>query len=298
MNSKRWYSLIGLLVALGMLVACGPQAAQPTPTTGPAPGGEATATAPAGGAEATPTTPAAEATPGAPGEAQGGIPGVLRVNWGSEPATIDPQKMSFVGEIAVGSVVYVEATLDARGRAVARRVELWVTPEGRVVGSGSVRLAGLVRARTADRLVVRIRNRSALSAVVDARTRVTGLRAALAEIQVQDVVLVEGELQQGRLVAHRIHVAATADGRLAGTVTAVRPARDGRLELLLDGAVLVSLDAGARVRTPDGRTVPAAALRVGQSVAATGALGLPAGPADLGAVATVEQVGILELVIR
>jgi|GEM_PF-4448301 hypothetical protein len=87
-----------------------------------------------------------------------------------------------VGEIAVGSVVYVEATLDARGRAVARRVELWVTPEGRVVGSGSVRLAGLVRARTADRLVVRIRNRSALSAVVDARTRVTGLRAALAEI--------------------------------------------------------------------------------------------------------------------
>jgi oligopeptide transport system substrate-binding protein len=106
MNSKRWYSLIGLLVALGMLVACGPQAAQPTPTTGPAPGGEATATAPAGGAEATPTTPAAEATPGAPGEAQGGIPGVLRVNWGSEPATIDPQKMSFVGEIAVGELVF------------------------------------------------------------------------------------------------------------------------------------------------------------------------------------------------
>ncbi len=109
MIPKRWFSTISLLVVAGMMLgACGPQAAAPTPTTGTAPGGEATATTPAGGAEATATSPAAEATQPATGggSAQKGIPGVLRVNWGSEPATIDPQKMSFVGEIAVGELVF------------------------------------------------------------------------------------------------------------------------------------------------------------------------------------------------
>lgn len=203
-----------------------------------------------------------------------------------------------VEEIAVGSVVSVEAVVDARGRAVARRVELWITPDGRVVGSGSVRLAGVVRARTPERLVLRIRNRSALSAVVDARTQVSGLRAALGEVQARDVVLVEGELRQGRLWVQRVHVAATADGRLAGTVTAVRPGRDGRLELLLDGAVLVSVDARAVVRAPDGRWVPAAALRAGQRVEATVTLETAAGPPDLGAVAAASVAGALELVLR
>jgi len=37
---------------------------------------------------------------------QGAIPGVLRLNWQSQPDVMDPQKMSFVGEIGTGELVF------------------------------------------------------------------------------------------------------------------------------------------------------------------------------------------------
>lgn len=117
-KSKQWFSLVSMLVILSMvLAACGG-------TNEPA-GGAATATAPAGGDTGAANTPAAGSDTGTPtagtdtgaantpttggtggSTGQGAIPGVLRVNWGSQPDEIDPQKMSFVGEIGTGQLVF------------------------------------------------------------------------------------------------------------------------------------------------------------------------------------------------
>jgi oligopeptide transport system substrate-binding protein len=109
MKSKVWFSVVALLMIFSMvLTACGPEAATPVPptaTTG--------TTAPADPTATTGTTAPADptATTAAPAEpttggASTGIPGVLRFSMGSEPENIDPQQMSFVGEIGVGELVF------------------------------------------------------------------------------------------------------------------------------------------------------------------------------------------------
>jgi len=111
MKSKFKLGVIGMLTSFSMiLTSCGGDtavtptattgtAAQPTTATGT--GTDATATTAGGaGTDATATT----GTGG--GSANTGIPGVLRYNQGSEPDTIDPQQLSFVGEVGIGQLVF------------------------------------------------------------------------------------------------------------------------------------------------------------------------------------------------
>lgn len=110
-------SVLTLIVIVSLLLSsCGPtdtsgpaatattpagsEAATPAATTGAA-GDAATPTSATGG-DAKPTTPAGGDT----ATEEGGMPGVLRMNAGSEPDTIDPQKMSFLGEIGVAQLVF------------------------------------------------------------------------------------------------------------------------------------------------------------------------------------------------
>jgi len=106
-KAKVFKMLAFLSIISMLLVACGGETA--TPTTAPPAATNTTGTA----AENTPApTKAAEATPapttatGGGGTSESAIPGVLRLNAGSEPDTIDPQQMSFVGEIGVGQLVF------------------------------------------------------------------------------------------------------------------------------------------------------------------------------------------------
>jgi oligopeptide transport system substrate-binding protein len=89
---RKLFALLSLLVVASMaLSACGGGAAQPAATEAPATGGSAATEAPAAATEA----PAVDAGPA-----------TLRINIGTYPDVIDPQKSSFVNEIAHLKLVY------------------------------------------------------------------------------------------------------------------------------------------------------------------------------------------------
>ncbi|MBI1800854.1 MAG: peptide ABC transporter substrate-binding protein [Chloroflexi bacterium] len=101
-------SLLLLVVTMLALAACG-ATATPEPTKPPAV--QATATPlPPPPPTATPVPPTATPKP---------VPQVLRLNAGSEPDTIDPQKASFVGEIDVIMKVFSNLlTFDSAGKLI------------------------------------------------------------------------------------------------------------------------------------------------------------------------------------
>lgn len=105
-SSKYRLSVLALLTSFSMVLAsCGGETAtvNPTATTAPAGGTtDATATtAPAASTDATATT----APSGGTGTSSA-IPGVLRVNWGSQPENLDLQQFSFVGEIGFAELIF------------------------------------------------------------------------------------------------------------------------------------------------------------------------------------------------
>src|SRR5687768_4591834 len=104
-SSKYRLSVLALLTSFSMVLAsCGGETATVNPTATTAPGGttDATATtAPAGGTDATATT-----APGGGTGTSSAIPGVLRVNWGSQPENLDLQQFSFVGEIGFAELIF------------------------------------------------------------------------------------------------------------------------------------------------------------------------------------------------
>lgn len=112
MKSKHWLSVVGVLTSFSMLLAaCGDttNTNQATATNTAGAGTAATTTTTGGGdATAAATTPAGATTdPGGGGTTNtGGVAGVLRYNQGSEPDTIDPQQLSFVGEVGIGQLVF------------------------------------------------------------------------------------------------------------------------------------------------------------------------------------------------
>lgn len=107
----RTSAALGLLVAfiVPILAACGgaPATAPTTvaPTAAKAPEATKPAAEPTKAAEPTATGPTAEPTKAAVtgGKAQAGV---LRINTGSEPENVDPQKSSFVGEIQFIMMAY------------------------------------------------------------------------------------------------------------------------------------------------------------------------------------------------
>lgn len=104
-RATRLRSLALLVVLSVLLAACGGEAATSTPVTSTsaptaASGGTTDATATTGSSSQSGTSGGSSASVNA------GIPGVLRLNWGSQPDTIDPQQMSFVGEIGFGQLVF------------------------------------------------------------------------------------------------------------------------------------------------------------------------------------------------
>jgi len=120
MKSRFTYLVLSMLVVASMLLtACGvdPTATTiaPVPTNTTAPAAATNTTAPVAAATDT-TAPVAAATDTVAVEAPTETPvplstappgsKTLRVNIGSEPATTDPQKMSFVGEIGWGEMVF------------------------------------------------------------------------------------------------------------------------------------------------------------------------------------------------
>jgi oligopeptide transport system substrate-binding protein len=120
-RSKPLLALVGLLVILSMLlVACGPA---PTPTPVP------TATKPPAPAAPTATPKPAEPTKPPLAEKQ-----TLIINRGAEPDTIDPQKSSFVGEIAQIMKVFENLlTFDTKGNLVPAAAEKYtISPDGKV----------------------------------------------------------------------------------------------------------------------------------------------------------------------
>jgi oligopeptide transport system substrate-binding protein len=109
--------LIGVLLVVALLlVACAPTATPeptkppaPPPTTAPA---QPTPAPPTPAVQVQPTPVPATATPRP-------VPQVLRLNAGSEPDTIDPQKASFVGEIGVIMKVFSNLlTFDSNGNLI------------------------------------------------------------------------------------------------------------------------------------------------------------------------------------
>jgi len=113
---------IGLVVILSMvLVACGPA---PTPTPVPTP-----TKAPAA---AEPTKPAPTPVPPTPTPAPA-KPKVLRINMGTWPDNLDPQKESFVNEIAITQLIYEGLTkINQKGEVTPGQAEKWVTaPDGK-----------------------------------------------------------------------------------------------------------------------------------------------------------------------
>ncbi|MFV9505838.1 MAG: peptide ABC transporter substrate-binding protein [Oscillochloridaceae bacterium umkhey_bin13] len=104
MGRKTWYRTPAVIMILMLLVpllaACGgtPSAPAAQPTTAPAAATDATS-APVGDAATAAPAPAQPITSGA-------IPGVLRLNTGSEPDNVDPQKSSFVVEIQFIMMAY------------------------------------------------------------------------------------------------------------------------------------------------------------------------------------------------
>lgn len=109
----RSYTLLGMLIIFSMILA-----ACPAPVA-PAGGGEAAA--PPAAAEAT-AAPAAEA----PAAEAADAPKVLRVNLGTFPDILDPQKSSFSGEIANLTLAYEGLTRqDAALDTVPAAAESW-----------------------------------------------------------------------------------------------------------------------------------------------------------------------------
>jgi len=111
-SSKYRLSVLALLTSFSMVLAScgGDTTANPTATTGTG-STEATATTATGGTDATATTATggtdATATTGTGGgTTNAGLAGVLRYNQGAEPDTIDPQQLSFVGEVGIGQLVF------------------------------------------------------------------------------------------------------------------------------------------------------------------------------------------------
>ena len=133
-NSRLLFLVVSMLAVFSMLLtACGGDATPTTVPVAPTTAAQATtapttaATAIATGATDTPAAAAASPTTAATTAAGGDMtptgapapptstprPGekVLRMNLGSEPSTVDPQKMSFVGEIGFGAMNF-EALLE------------------------------------------------------------------------------------------------------------------------------------------------------------------------------------------
>jgi oligopeptide transport system substrate-binding protein len=111
---RKLFLLLSLLVIASMLAACGaPAPATSEPAQPPAATEEPAATEP-------PATEPAATEPAA------GEPGVLRVNSVTFPDIVDPQKSSFVSEIAVLQMVYEGLTkLDGEMATVPGAAESW-----------------------------------------------------------------------------------------------------------------------------------------------------------------------------
>lgn len=137
-NLKSSFALVLLLaLVLPILAACGGEqggAPAAQATTAPAAGGtEATAAPAEGGAEATPAegeAPTVPETGGTTGGAGNAEAGVLRLNTGSEPENVDPQKASFVSEIQFIMMNYEGlTTFDQNGEAIPAQAESWEVSE-------------------------------------------------------------------------------------------------------------------------------------------------------------------------
>src|SRR5687767_14025517 len=100
-SSKYKLSVLALLTSFSMVLAScdmGTTTVTPTATTGSGAATDATATTAPAATDPTATT--------ASGGATGAIPGVLRVNWGSQPENLDHQQFSFVGEIGFAELIF------------------------------------------------------------------------------------------------------------------------------------------------------------------------------------------------
>ena len=107
-------SLLLLVGLLALLAACGTPATTAPPTSAPAPANTAAPTTAATTATVQPQPTAVVPTATSKPTAQ-----IMRLNAGSEPDTIDPQKASFVGEIAVIMKVYSNLlTFDSSGQLI------------------------------------------------------------------------------------------------------------------------------------------------------------------------------------
>ncbi len=103
-SSKYRLSVLALLTSFSMVLAsCGGNTTtvNPTATTGTGGTTDATATTATGG-----TTDATATTATGGTGTSSAIPGVLRVNWGSQPENLDLQQFSFVGEIGFAELVF------------------------------------------------------------------------------------------------------------------------------------------------------------------------------------------------
>jgi ABC-type transport system substrate-binding protein len=106
-RSKYRFSLLALLTSFSMILAsCGGETAtvNPTATTGTGTG-TTDATATTGTGTGTTDATATTGTGGGTGTSSA-IPGVLRVNWGSQPENLDLQQFSFVGEIGFAELIF------------------------------------------------------------------------------------------------------------------------------------------------------------------------------------------------
>src|SRR3954464_7715292 len=121
-SRRRMLAGVITLAGSAALAACGPEAAN-------APGGQG---APGGTAGAgTSGTPAAGNAPAAPADQQG-----LHLNLGAEPDSVDPQKASFIGEIACIMRVFSNLlTFDDKSNLVPEMAEKMpaVSPDGKVL---------------------------------------------------------------------------------------------------------------------------------------------------------------------
>src|SRR5512146_1943956 len=100
MRKVNWRSTAATVLLFALLIpalaACGGAPSTPAAEPTAAPAAEATA-APAAEPTAAPAAEAPTTAPEAPAASTGTAePGVLRINTGSEPDNVDPQKSSFV----------------------------------------------------------------------------------------------------------------------------------------------------------------------------------------------------------